>query len=217
MYRDLRWALCAAIAAFPVGHVRADEPVVAPAPPTVSPETPSGTSLPAPPAPLSPGPVSTSPAVPAPMLAVDLTSPSVLVSGRREVVYERPRVGLLAGGLTLFVVGWTADIGFTYGYGHEPAWTSLIPIAGPFIQLTQTYGLDGPAIDTGSSDADARAQKTLDSANGTIKALAFTGAIICGLAQITGLALTIAGAATKRKVSRHASAAPTFDGARIHF
>ncbi len=203
MCRDrpwLSWLLSAAIASLPLGRLRADEPQVVPAPPTVAPETPSGTTMPP----------------PAPRPAVDLTSPSVLVSGRRDVAYQRPRVGLLVGGVALFVAGWTADIGFTYGYGHEPGWTSLIPIAGPFIQLTQTYGLDGPPIDTGSSDADARAGKTLDSANATIKALAFTGAIICGLAQITGLALTIAGAATKRKTSRHASA-PAFDGARFHF
>jgi hypothetical protein len=128
-------------------------------------------------------------------------------------VLKRPRVSLLTSGLVLFAAGWTADIGFTYGYAHEPAWTSLIPFAGPFIQLTEKYGLDGPPVDTGSSDADARAQKTIDNANSTIRGLAFTGAIVCAVAQLTGLGLTIAGAATRRKVMRYVDAS----GVRVLF
>jgi hypothetical protein len=119
---------------------------------------------------------------------------------------KRPHPGLLAGGLVLFVGGYVADIAFTYGYDHEPGWTSLIPIAGPFIQLTQTYGLDGPPVDTGNPEADARIRRNVDDANSTIRGLALAGAAIAGVAQIAGLGLIIAGAVVKgRKVHQFAS------------
>ena len=186
------------------GLARTDEPPlpaeVVPEPPP--PTTPSGTTSPAAP-PLAPSArdlAGTHPA--APGLDVQPTQPGT--TGHTDIAYRRPRTSLLSAGLALFTAGYLADIGFTYGYKHQPAWTSLLPIAGPFIQLTQTYGLDGPPVDTGSSDADARANKTLADANSTLRALAITGAVFSGVAQVAGLALTIAGAATKRKVTRYA-------------
>jgi hypothetical protein len=123
---------------------------------------------------------------------------------RTDIIYRRPRPGLLAGGIVLFVAGWVADIGFTYGYDHQPASTSLIPLVGPFIQLSESYGLDGPAVNTGSAEADDRINKNLDRSNSTIRGLAITGAVVSGAMQLTGLALTIAGAVTKRKITHYA-------------
>lgn len=205
--RGLSWLLSGALAGLPVTSARADEPV----PPTdseppspVTPDTPSGTSSPVATDPPAPAPV-----IPQPAPGAALSAAAAVGARRAETIYRRPRASLLASGSVLFAAGWVADIGFTYGYGHEPAWTSLIPFAGPFIQLTERYGLDGAPIDTGSVDADARANKTLDSANNTIRGLAFTGAILSGVAQLTGLALIIAGAATKRKVTRYVDARGT--------
>jgi hypothetical protein len=96
------------------------------------------------------------------------------------------------------------DVGFTYGYNHEPEWTSLIPIAGPFIQMGQHYGLDGPPVNTGSPDADARINKNLATADSTIHGLAITGEVIAAVLQLGGLALTLAGAVLQRKISIYA-------------
>jgi hypothetical protein len=60
-------------------------------------------------------------------------------------------------------------------------------------------------VNTGSADADARVTKNLDTANSVIRGLALSGAAICGLLQLVGLALTIAGIATKRKTTRYAA------------
>ncbi len=121
-----------------------------------------------------------------------------------EIVLRRPRPGLLAAGLVLFAVSYGATIGVTYGYDHQPATTSLIPFVGPFLQMTEKYGLEGPPVDTGSAEADARVTQNIDSANDTIRSLALAGAAISGIFQLTGLALTIAGAVTKRKITRYA-------------
>jgi hypothetical protein len=114
---------------------------------------------------------------------------------------------MLAAGIVLFVAGWVGDIGFTYGYHHEPAYTAFIPLAGPFIQMTQHYGLDGPPVNTGIASADMRINQNLDTTNTTIRALAISGCVLSAVFQIGGLSLAIAGAVAKRKITRYALSA----------
>jgi hypothetical protein len=153
-----------------------------------SPDTPSGTSVP-----------------PAELVKPRPTPPPATVvppATAAPPVRRRPNVELVSSGAALLGAGWLADIGFTYGYDHHPASTSLIPLAGPWIQLSQRYGLDGPPINTGSATADASAKQTVDSADRTIRGLAFAGEITSGLMQAAGLALAVAGAITKGKPRR---------------
>jgi len=216
--RVIALGLALTLVGLPSQRAQAEEPApAAPATPAVpettppapaSPVAPEGSTAPVeapiPSATTPPPAVEPPPTEVAPTPGTTLTSPSALP--KTEIVYRRPRTGLLVAGLVLFVTGWVTDIGFTYGYNHQPATTSLIPIAGPFIQMTEQYGLDGPPVNTGSTDADARVNKNLDTANSTIRGLALTGAAICGVMQLAGLALTIAGIATKRKTTRYAHA-----------
>jgi hypothetical protein len=125
---------------------------------------------------------------------------------RTEIVRRRPRPGLLAAGVVLFLTGYLSDIGFTYGYHHEPAYTAFIPLVGPFIQMSQHYGLDGPAVNTGSTDADNRINKNIDTANTTIHDLAIVGCAFSAALQISGATLALTGALLKRKITRYAAA-----------
>jgi len=219
MFLDRR-LLCVVLAGCMVGlggAARADDPAPPPAPPpAIAPPPPADPPPPPSSTPSATGDATSGVPTPAPVappettptpgavLAPTPTSSVVSTTPRTDIAYVRPRPGLLAAGLVLFVAGWAADIGFTYGYHHDPAYTSLIPLVGPFIQMTQHYGLDGPAINTGSSDADARINRNLDTANTTIRALAITGAAVSALLQVAGLSLTLAGALTRRKVTRYA-------------
>ncbi len=218
--RALSLAMALCLVTVPVA-ARADDAPSAPtgaapeAPPPPPPtDQPSGTtaappSAPEPPAPppavVAPAPASVPDAATVPTPA---STPASTIMPRTEVTYRRPRTGLLAAGLVLFVAGYAADVGFTYGYDHQPGWTSLIPVVGPFIQMGQPYGLDGPAVDTGNVEADARVTRNLDTANKTIRALALTGEAVVGALQLAGVALIIAGAVTKRKLTRYARSAP---------
>jgi hypothetical protein len=191
--------------------VRADEPtppppndmgLVTPAPPP--PGTPSGTTLPDPTTTTPEPSIDVTPPAPTPPQPATVAPIAAAPVPQTSIRYRRPHVSLLAAGLASFVAGWMGDVGFTYGYNHEPEWTSLIPIAGPFIQMTQHYGLDGPPVNTGNPDADARITKNLDTADHTIRGLSIAGETFAAVLQLTGVALTIAGAVMKRRIAVYA-------------
>ena len=203
MFRDV---LAVALALSLTGSSRADE-----GPPPDG--TPSGTTLPSrPPAPLPPPTQPSRPDVPPGSVLVpyhphEAARPAALET-MASWTARRPRTGILVAGVALFVGGYLGDVGFTYGYDHQPAGTSLIPLAGPWLQLGQHYGLSGPPVDTGSLEADARAQRTIDQANTTIRGLALSGQIISGLMQATGVVLVLVGAVLKKRGRTFANGAP---------
>ncbi len=65
-----------------------------------------------------------------------------------ERVVRQPRWRLFGAGLALFLVGYLGDISITYGLGHEPASESAIPIAGPLMQLRDSYSEDNKNLAT---------------------------------------------------------------------
>ncbi|MEO6953783.1 MAG: hypothetical protein ABI321_18420 [Polyangia bacterium] len=163
--------------------------------------TPSGTTLPTTkPRPLPPPTQPSRPELPPGAVLVPLHG-SVESTNypHDEWVSRRPKTGVLVAGVALLLGGYLGDVGFTYGYNHQPAGTSLIPVAGPWLQLGQHVGLSGPPIDTGLPDSDARAQKTVDDANRDLRALARSGEVISGLMQAAGVVMIVVGAALKRR------------------
>ena len=193
---------------------RTEELPSEPAPPAtpatpVAPSTESAGSLPesdATGAPMPPPPGEVAPA-----------RPTVILPGSRPEDAPPPgtprytqkrRWGLFAAGVVLFLAGYVTDIGLTYGFGHTPGYTSAIPLVGPFIQMSQHYGLDGPPIDSGDPAYDRKITGQIDSANSTIRALVYTGLAAGAVVQLGGAAMLIAGVSAKKVVREYYADAP---------
>jgi len=111
----------------------------------------------------------------------------------------RPRRwGMFGAGLTLFAVGYAADAGLTYGMNHASPGTSLIPIAGPLLQIGQKYSVVSTPATTGDASVDAMTKSAADDANHVAKALVTTGLVIDFAMQLAGVAMAIAGPLSHR-------------------
>jgi hypothetical protein len=55
---------------------------------------------------------------------------------------RHPHWGLFGGGLALFLGSYFANVGVTYGLGHEPQWKSLVPVGGPAMALTDDFSVE---------------------------------------------------------------------------
>ncbi len=110
-----------------------------------------------------------------------------------SVVHARERRwSLFGGGLALFLAGWALDIGLTYGLGHEPAATSLIPVAGPLVQMGDSWAMIAPAH-TGNPQVDAMAQQRIDDANHTIQQVAYAVLALDCAMQLAGSTMLVVG------------------------
>jgi hypothetical protein len=168
---------------------------------------------------LRPAAATEAPTAPAPPPAI-VEPPK---ASRIEIVSRKPRWSLIGGGIGVFLLGYLGDIGVTYGFHHDPGYTSAIPLVGPFLQLSQHYGLDGPPFDTGDKTVDAKMTKRIDDANHVITQLAQAGAAIAGVMQIGGAVMAVLGATLKKTVRRYAGApgptislTPTIAGAHVN-
>src|SRR6059058_6390837 len=103
------------------------------------------------------------------------------------------RWGVFAAGMTLWAAGWSADVGVTYGMGHEnPEW-SLIPVIGPFIQLGDSYRLADPSsVKTGNPTIDQQSSAMINAGNQAYQSLVYTGLVLDAAVQIAGVVTAIA-------------------------
>ncbi|HEY7956241.1 MAG TPA: hypothetical protein VII38_13155 [Polyangia bacterium] len=113
------------------------------------------------------------------------------------------RLGLMSGGLVLFVVGYAADAGVTYGFHHDPAGVSLIPLVGPLVQCGEHYGYSGPMVQTGNADFDRQMNAQIHQASTLIATVTYVGLALDFAGQLAGLIMTIAGAATHSHERTH--------------
>lgn len=144
------------------------------------------------------------------IVALSLLSTSVVHARER-------RWSLFGGGLALFVAGWVLDVGLTYGLGHQPASTSLIPVAGPLLQMGDSWAMIAPAR-TGNAQVDAVAQQRIDDANRTIQQVAYAVlALDCAmqLAGSTMLVIGVVGRDEHRADRVSVSVAPWSNGMRV--
>jgi hypothetical protein len=144
------------------------------------------------------------------VVAVSLLSTSVVHARER-------RWSLFGGGLALFIAGWALDVGLTYGLGHQPAATSLIPVAGPLVQMSDSWAMIAPAR-TGNAQVDLVAQQRIDDANRTIQQVAYAVlALDCAmqLAGSTMLVVGVVGQDDHRADRVSVSVAPWSNGVRV--
>ncbi|HWE31741.1 MAG TPA: hypothetical protein VHB97_27260 [Polyangia bacterium] len=102
------------------------------------------------------------------------------------------RWSLFGGGLALLLAGWALDIGLSYGLGHDPAATSLIPVAGPLVQMNDSWAMIPPSR-SGNAQVDAQAQPRIDDANHTIQQVAYAVLALDFAMQLAGSTMLVVG------------------------
>jgi hypothetical protein len=121
------------------------------------------------------------------LLVVVLLVMSTSVANARE-----RRWSLFGGGLALFLAGWALDIGLSYGLGHDPAATSLIPVFGPLVQMGDSWAMVPPSR-SGNAQVDAMAQPRIDDANHTIQQVAYAVLALDFAMQLAGSTMLVVG------------------------
>ena len=135
-----------------------------------------------------------------------------------SVVHARDRRwSLFGGGLALFLAGWALDVGLSYGLGHNPAATSLIPVAGPLVQMNDSWAMIAP-MHSGNAQVDAQAQPRIDDANHTIQQVAYAVLALDFAMQLAGSTMLVVGIIgnDEHKADRvSVSIAPLSNGMRL--
>jgi len=130
-------------------------------------------------------------------------------------LHRQRRWGLFGGGLAMFLVGYGADIGVTYGLKHEPATTSLIPFAGPLLQVRESWALVPPA-NSGNAQVDAVNNQRIAAFNAQLQQGAYAVLAVDCAIQLIGTGLAIAGVVGKAP-TKYASIEPGGGGVRVRF
>ena len=135
-----------------------------------------------------------------------------------SVVHARERRwSLFGGGLALFLAGWAVDVGLTYGLGHEPAATSLIPVVGPLVQMSDSWAMIATSH-SGNAQIDDTAQPRIDAANRTIQQVASAALALDFAMQLAGSTMLVVGVIGNddHKADRvSVSIAPLSNGMRV--
>jgi hypothetical protein len=122
---------------------------------------------------------------------------------RNDIIESHPRRwGLMSGGLSLFAVAYAADAGVTYGFHHDPAGVSLIPVIGPLVQMGDHYGYQGPSVTTPDPSFNKQTNDQIQSASTLISTVTYVGLAVDFAAQLAGVTMAIVGAATHKTVLR---------------
>lgn len=116
----------------------------------------------------------------------------VLVLSSSVANARERRWSLFGGGLALFLAGWALDIGLSYGLGHDPAATSLIPLFGPLVQMGDSWAMVPPSK-SGNAQVDAMAQPRIDDANHTIQEVAYAVLALDFAMQLAGSTMLMVG------------------------
>jgi hypothetical protein len=129
----------------------------------------------------------------------EVTPPTRAVEPTTTVVVTHSRRwGLFAGGLTLFAVGWAADMGASYGLNNPNAWHSVIPLFGPLIQMGDKWSLNMTPPMSGNPMIDAQVNAQVAQVNQSIQTAAYAVLAIDFVLQATGVVMAIVGATTKQ-------------------
>jgi hypothetical protein len=151
----------------------------------------------------------------APPPAMLPSAPEPRTAARPTDLHRQRRWGLFGGGLVMFLVGYGADIGLTYGLNHQPATTSLIPFVGPILQTRESWAMVPPA-NTGNPQVDGPANQRIAAVNAQIQTAAYAALAVDCAIQLIGTSLTVAGVVGKAP-TKYAAIEPTGTGVRVRF
>jgi hypothetical protein len=154
---------------------------------------------------------------PEPAAAVTV-APDVLApppSPPADVTRRERRWGLFAGGTALFLSGYSLDIGLTYGLGHQPSGTSLVPLVGPLIQMGDTWTVVSPST-SGNSQVDQVANQKIAEVNHAAQTAAYAVLAVDFAMQLAGVTMAIVGLVGK-KPERDRRIVPTACGLKVTF
>jgi hypothetical protein len=130
------------------------------------------------------------------------TTTTVMVSQQR-------RWGLFGGGVALFVAGYAADIGASYGLKNPGASHSIVPLIGPLIQMGDKWTIQMETPKTGDPMLDAQVSSRVNEVNNQIQTAAYVVLAIDFALQASGVIMAIVGATTKHtKVTYEKSPPP---------
>jgi hypothetical protein len=132
-----------------------------------------------------------------------------------SALHRKRRWGLFGGGLAMFLIGYGADIGLTYGLNHQPATNSLIPFAGPILQTRESWALLPPA-NSGNPQVDVPANQRISAVNAQIQTGAYVALAVDCAVQLVGTTLVIAGVVGKAP-TKYAAIEPAGGGMRVRF
>jgi hypothetical protein len=121
-------------------------------------------------------------------------------SGRASttvMVSQQRRWGLFGGGVSLFVVGYAAAIGASYGLKNPGASHSIVPLIGPLIQMGDKWSLQMETPKTGDPMIDAQINSRANEVNNQIQTAAYVVLAIDFALQATGVIMAIVGATTR--------------------
>jgi hypothetical protein len=110
---------------------------------------------------------------------------------------KKPRWGLFGGGLALFLAGWAADLGATYGVPGGVSNHAWIPLVGPLVQMGDKWGIDPRTQHTGNPQVDSQIDSRAAQLNSTIQNVAYAVLAIDFGIQLAGTVMAIVGASTK--------------------
>jgi hypothetical protein len=154
---------------------------------------------------------------PAPPVAVvpDAIAPPAPPPPPADVTARERRWGLFAGGTVLFLSGYSLDIGLTYGLGHQPSGTSLVPLVGPLIQMGDTWTVVSPST-SGNPQVDQVANQKIAEVNHAAQTAAYAVLAIDFTMQLAGVTMAIVGLVGKRPDTTR-RIMPTAGGIRVAF
>jgi len=137
-----------------------------------------------------------------------IVAPPVEVPTATVLVTKKPRYGLVGGGVSLFLAGYAANLGMSYGLSNPDASHAIIPLIGPLVQMGDKWGITSAPANSGNAQVDKEINSRTAQVNDTIQTVAYVVLTLDFAMQLAGAIMAIVGGATKHTVVNVESGVP---------